>query len=61
MTSKLSGSGIRLNYDSVTEALDGLREGVLLEVGFDTVAPNTPKDISSWMYDYAAARRSTYR
>ena len=48
------GAGIRLNYDSVTEALDGLREGVLLEVGFDTVAPNTPKDISSWMYDYAA-------
>lgn len=51
------GAGIRLNYDSVTEALDGLREGVLLEVGFDTVAPNTPKDISSWMYDYAAARK----
>ena len=50
------GAGIRLNYDSVTEALDGLREGVLLEVGFDTVAPNTPKDISSWVYDYAADR-----
>lgn len=50
------GAGIRLNYDSVTEALGGLREGVLLEVGFDTVAPNEPKDISSWMYDYAAGR-----
>ena len=50
------GAGIRLNYDSVTEALDGLREGVLLEVGFDTVAPNTPMDISSWMYDYAAGK-----
>ena len=50
------GAGIRLNYDSVTEALEGLREGVLLEVGFDTVAPNTPKDISSWMYDYAAGK-----
>jgi Nucleotidyl transferase AbiEii toxin, Type IV TA system len=50
------GAGIRLNYDSVTEALDGLREGVLLEIGFDTVAPNTPKDISSWLYDYAADR-----
>ncbi|GMO93570.1 nucleotidyl transferase AbiEii/AbiGii toxin family protein [Bradyrhizobium sp. TM239] len=48
------GAGIRLNYDSVTEAMEGLREGVLLEVGFDTVAPNEPKDISSWMYDYAA-------
>jgi hypothetical protein len=50
------GAGIRLNYDSVTEALDGLREGVLLEVGFDTVAPNTPKDVSSWMYDYAVSK-----
>ncbi|WP_051386868.1 hypothetical protein [Bradyrhizobium sp. ARR65] len=46
------GAGIRLSYDSVTEK--GLREGVLLEVGFDTVASNTPKDISSWVYDYAA-------
>jgi Nucleotidyl transferase AbiEii toxin, Type IV TA system len=50
------GAGIRLNYDSGTATLDGLREGVLLEVGFDTVAPNTPKDISSWIYDYAAGK-----
>jgi hypothetical protein len=49
-------AGIRLNYTSVTEALEGLREGVLLEVGFDTVAPNTPKDISSWIYDYAVSK-----
>jgi hypothetical protein len=48
------GAGIRLNYTSTTEALDGLREGVLLEVGFDTVAPNAPKDISSWVYEFAA-------
>jgi hypothetical protein len=48
------GAGIRLNYDGLTEALHGLRESVLLEVGFDTVAPNAPKDIRSWMYDYAA-------
>jgi hypothetical protein len=48
-------AGIRLSYESRTEAMEGLREGVLLEVGFDTVAPNTPKDISSWLYDYTAA------
>jgi hypothetical protein len=47
-------AGVRLNYESLTETMDGLKEGVLLEVGFDTVAPNTPKDISSWLYDYAA-------
>jgi hypothetical protein len=52
-------AGIRLKYTSVTEALEGIREGVLLEVGFDTVAPNTPKDISSWMYDYAVSKVAT--
>lgn len=40
----------------MTEALDSLREGVLLEVGFNTVAPNAPKDISSWIYDHAAGK-----
>jgi hypothetical protein len=49
-------AGIRLSYESLTEAMDGLRDGVLLEVGFDTVAPNAPKDISSWLYDYAMSR-----
>lgn len=35
-------AGIKLNYTTVVEAMEGLREGVLLEVGFDTVAPNAP-------------------
>jgi Nucleotidyl transferase AbiEii toxin, Type IV TA system len=43
-------------YTSITPPVDDLREGVLLEAGFDTVTPNTPKDISSWAYDYAAAK-----
>ena len=38
----------------MTGRLEGLREGVLLELGFDDVTPNTAKDISSWAYDYAA-------
>jgi hypothetical protein len=50
----LRSAGIRLFYKSLTTPLDGLREGVLLELGFDDVAPNTPKDISSWAYDHAA-------
>jgi len=49
----LSG-GVRLLYKSVTEPVDGLKDGVLLEVGFDDVTPNIAKDISSWAYDYAA-------
>jgi hypothetical protein len=47
-------AGIKLTYSTVVEAMEGLRAGVLLEVGFDTVAPNAPKDISCWVYDYAA-------
>jgi len=46
--------GIRLLYDSVTEPVEGLREGILLELGFDDVTPNSAWDISSWAYDYAA-------
>lgn len=50
----LFSGGIRLRYMSHVEPLEGLRDGVLLEVGFDDVTPNTAKDISSWLYDHAA-------
>ncbi len=45
--------GIRLHYDSKTDAIDGVKEGILLEVGFDTVTPNNPLTISSWAYEKA--------
>jgi Nucleotidyl transferase AbiEii toxin, Type IV TA system len=45
--------GIRLFYQTYVPAMAGLQPGVLLELGFDDVAPNTAKDISSWLYDYA--------
>ena len=48
--------GIRLAYASKNGPVEGLKEGILLEVGFDDVAPNEPRDISSWAYDYAAGR-----
>jgi hypothetical protein len=48
--------GIRLIYKSAAERVPGLKDGVLLEVGFDDIAPNVAKDISSWAYDYAAPR-----
>lgn len=52
----LSSAGIRLRYPTKVPALKGLHEGVVLEPGFDTVAPNEPKDISSWIYDHATAK-----
>jgi hypothetical protein len=48
------GAGIRLNYKTMSKPMGGLRDGVLLEVGFDDVAPNETRDISSWVYDHAA-------
>jgi len=45
--------GIRLFYKSFNEPVQGLKEGILLEVGFDDVTPNSARDISSWSYDYA--------
>lgn len=47
--------GIRLHYHSFTSPLVGVKEGVLLEVGFDTVTPFENLTISSWAYDKAIA------
>ena len=49
-------AGIRLTYASINGSVEGLKDGVLLEVGFDDVAPNEARDISSWAYDFAASR-----
>lgn len=45
--------GIRLNYASQFQPVSGIKEGILLEVGFDTVNPNTPINISSWALEKA--------
>jgi nucleotidyltransferase AbiEii toxin of type IV toxin-antitoxin system len=56
---KLFSGGIRLRYRSFTSRIDDLKEDILLEAGFDAVTPNTPRDISSWIYDHAADRVDT--
>ena len=45
--------GIRLLYKSYTSSAPGLKDGILLEVGFDNVSPNSPVGISSWAYNRA--------
>jgi Nucleotidyl transferase AbiEii toxin, Type IV TA system len=45
--------GIRLYYKESFPAIEGIKEGILLEVGFDDVTPNKPRDISSWAFDFA--------
>ena len=46
--------GIRLAYNTRIGSLAGMKDGILLEVGFDVVSPNAPYTISSWAYDFAA-------
>jgi hypothetical protein len=50
-TDKFRSGGIRLHFTTYTAALAGIKDGILLEVGFDTVSPNRPIDISSWVLD----------
>lgn len=53
---KLRSGGIRLRYTEVAEQARDIKEGILLEVGFDDVTPNVNQDISSWAYDFASTR-----
>lgn len=46
--------GIRLRYESAFDPSPGLKEGILLEVGFDDTTPNIPRTISSWTLDRAS-------
>jgi hypothetical protein len=48
--------GIRLLYESRTEPVSGVKSGILLEAGFDTVTPNKELTISSWALGYAMER-----
>ena len=56
----LSG-GIRLLYKSMDKPLEGLKDGILLEVGFDDVTPNLPKDISSWAVRLCGRQNRNHR
>ncbi|MBK9413715.1 MAG: nucleotidyl transferase AbiEii/AbiGii toxin family protein [Bacteroidetes bacterium] len=48
-----NSGGIRLKYQRVTSPVTGMKDGILLELGFDTVTPNNPLTISSWAFDKA--------
>lgn len=50
---KMRNAGIRLNYEPKNTLPTGVKDGILLETGFDVTAPNRPCDISSWALDHA--------
>lgn len=51
--SKMRSAGIRGTYLSHFPSLMALKEGVLLEVGFDKTTPYEYRNISSWAYEKA--------
>ena len=48
---KYRNGGIRLIYNTRFTPVEGLKEGILLEVGFDRTTPNKPVTISSWAFE----------
>ena len=53
---KYFSGGIRLYYSPAFPLVEGIKEGVLLEVGFDEVTPNNSLTMSSWALDFALQR-----
>ena len=50
---RFRSGGIRLKYSANSPTSSGIKEGILLEVGFDSVTPNRRVDVSSWALDFA--------
>jgi len=50
---KYRSGGIRLLYQSYFEQIPDMKEGILLEVGFDDTAPNHRLPITSWAFERA--------
>lgn len=51
--SDMRSAGIRAEYSTHFDPVPGLKDGVLLELGFDTTTPNMPCDITSWAFEKA--------
>ncbi len=50
-----NSGGIRLFYEGYAEKNEGVKDGILLEAGFDTVTPYEKCTITSWAYEKAAS------
>src|SRR5271169_1313377 len=56
----LRNAGLRLSYETHFGSIAGLKDGILLEVGFDQTAPNRSVTISSWIVQFADAKKLQY-
>src|SRR5580692_5634193 len=53
-------AGLRLTYETHFGSIAGLKGRILLEVGFDQTAPNLSVTISSWIVQFAEAKKLQY-
>ncbi len=49
----MRNAGLRLSYPNLFGQIDGLKDGILLETGFDQTTPYEELTISSWLLDKA--------
>jgi hypothetical protein len=56
----LRNAGLRLSYETNFGSIAGLKDGILLEVGFDQTAPNRAVKISSWIIKFAEGKKLQY-
>lgn len=57
----LRNAGLRLRYETKFGPIQGLKDGILLEVGFDQTTPNTAVTISSWVVQFGEERKLQYK
>src|SRR5208283_2090782 len=56
----LRNAVLRLSYETHFGSIAGLKDGILLEVGFDQTSPNRAVTISSWVVQFADAKKLQY-
>ena len=47
-----------MHYESRSGSVEGVKDGILLEVGFDTVTPNNPLTVTPWAYEKAVQQKA---
>jgi len=57
----LRNAGPRLRYETKFGSNQGLKDGILLEGGFEQTTPNTAVTIPSWVLQFAENKQLQYR
>ena len=57
----LRNAGLRLTYETHFGSIAGLKDGILLEVGFDQTTPNRAVTISSWVVQVRRGQEASIR